>query len=68
MTSEEIKNEFVNCIEGSYTINLAISVLEERDLYKAIINKAIEYIKELKSNCDEKCFDTLLKILGDKNE
>ena len=31
MNEEEIRNEFINCIEGSHTLNLAISVLEERE-------------------------------------
>ena len=31
MTNEEIKNEFINCIEGSHTLNLAISILEDRE-------------------------------------
>ena len=30
MSDEEIKDEFINCIEGSHTLNLAISVLEDR--------------------------------------
>lgn len=37
--------------------------------YKRRIDKAIEYISQLKCNADEKCFDNLLEILGDdKNE
>ena len=31
MNEKEIRNEFINCIEGSHTLNLAISVLEERE-------------------------------------
>lgn len=29
MNSEEIKNEFVTCIEGTHTLNLAISILDK---------------------------------------
>ena len=46
MNSEEIKNEFVNCIEGTHTLNLAISILEERDLYHSIIKEVREYIEK----------------------
>jgi len=31
MSCEEIKNEFINCIEGTHTLNLAISILEDRE-------------------------------------
>ncbi len=44
MNSEEIKNEFINCIEGTHTLNLAVSILEERDLYHSIIKEVREYI------------------------
>lgn len=45
MNSEEIKNEFINCIEGTHTLNLAVSILEERDLYHSIIKEVREYIE-----------------------
>ena len=48
MNSEEIKNEFINCIEGTHTLNLAISILEERDLYHSIIKEVREYIEHNK--------------------
>ena len=35
MSDEEIKNEFINCIEGTHTLNLAISILEDRERLKA---------------------------------
>ena len=38
MSDEEIKNEFINCIEGTHTLNLAISILEDRER----LNKRIE--------------------------
>lgn len=46
MTNEEIKNEFINCIEGSHTLNLAISILEDREELQQRIDEAIEYIKK----------------------
>lgn len=45
MTNEEIKNEFINCIEGSHTLNLAISILEDREELQQRIDKAMEYIR-----------------------
>lgn len=42
MNNEEIKNEFVNCIEGTNTLNLATSVLEDREEYKKEIERLTE--------------------------
>lgn len=56
MTNEEIKDEFVNCIEGSHTLNLAISILEDREelqrenqLLKERINKIDKHVSSLSS-------------------
>jgi hypothetical protein len=46
VNSEEIKNEFINCIEGTHTLNLAISILEERDLYHSIIKEVRECLNK----------------------
>ena len=44
MNKEEIKNEFINCIEGAHTLNLAISVLEDReDLKKELEELGEDY-------------------------
>lgn len=47
MNKEEIKNEFITCIEGSHTLNLAISVLEDREELKGRINKASDLLQLL---------------------
>lgn len=56
MTNEEIKDEFINCIEGSHTLNLAISILEDREelqrenqLLKERINKIDKHVSSLSS-------------------
>lgn len=45
-------------------------VRKERKEYKARINEAIEYIHELKTNCEETILDKLLDILqgSDNND
>ena len=64
MNSEEIKNEFINCIEGTHTLNLAISVLEERDLYHSIIKEVRECInKKLNINSDYVDYDFGTELL-----
>lgn len=47
MTKEEIIDEFVNCIEGSHTLNLAISILEEREELQQIIEKTSQKLELL---------------------
>lgn len=57
MNSEEIKNEFINCIEGTHTLNLAVSILEDREEYKKEIERlnnkikmALNYIQNAEGN------------------
>lgn len=50
MNNEEIKNEFINCIEGTHTLNLAISVLEDREEYKKEIERLNNIINELEKH------------------
>lgn len=50
MSEEEIKNEFINCIEGTHTLNLAISVLEDREDYKKEIERLQRQKEELQIN------------------
>ena len=48
---DEVKEDFVKNINDTYTLNLAVSILEDRQnlldetlKYKEVINRAIEYI------------------------
>ena len=54
MNNEEIKNEFINCIEGTHTLNLAISVLEDREEYKKEIERLNNIMNEIRENLDKK--------------
>lgn len=74
MNSEEIKNEFINCIEGTHTLNLAVSILEERDLYHSIIKEAKECINHYAIEDEDysKIYNTeekaILEILDEDKE
>lgn len=46
MNKEEIKNEFISCIERSHTLNLAISVLEDREQLQNNWNELKEYLEK----------------------
>lgn len=48
MNKEEIKNEFINCIEESHTLNLAISILEDREELQQENKQLKEEKEELK--------------------
>lgn len=67
MNKEEIKNEFINCIESSLTLNLAISVLEDREELKAKVEQ-YENPKDLTlmyMYCDEKAKDKIKELEKD---
>ena len=46
MNEKEIRNEFINCIERSHTLNLAISVLEEREQLQNNWNELKNYLEK----------------------
>ena len=60
MTTEEIKNEFINCIEGTHTLNLAISVLEDREELK---KQQEEFMKILEDNYNKTHDIWYIKVL-----
>lgn len=60
MTTEEIKNEFINCIEGTHTLNLAISVLEDREELK---KQQEEFMKFLEDNYNKTHDIWYIKVL-----
>ena len=69
MNNEEIKNEFINCIEGTHTLNLAISVLEDREEYKKEIERLNNIINESRRMLGEyKHFSTPTEKQNSKNE
>lgn len=54
---DEVKEDFVKNINDTYTLNLAVSILEDRQnlldetlKYKEVINKVIKYIEENKQH------------------
>lgn len=73
MNAEEIKNEFISCIEGSHTLNLAISVLEDREQLKLenrILQEKFSIVSEMNVDSYNKYCEMIKKNnqLKEKNE
>lgn len=53
MSEEEIKDEFINCIEGEHTLQMALSLLEENKILKEKLELITENIRELLHKIDD---------------
>ena len=74
MNIEEIQRRLIEGIRDSYTLNLAISILEDLDIANKKLDKIEKYIKEnacydeLKKECQcsfsSMALDNVLKMIG----